>query len=194
MLPSGLRKDISKLWLKSNPRIYYIYTMETALEHILTSTYKEEMIAYLNSHPEDYEEAVSLAMSDKKPYGWRAAWLLWSCIIENDSRIRPHIKSIIKSLETKSDGHQRELLKILQVMELDEEDDGFLFNVCVNLWEKPNKQSSVRFTAFLFMIKMVDRYPELLQEVLLLTDDYYLDTLSPGIKLAALRIIEKLRQ
>jgi hypothetical protein len=168
--------------------------METALEHILASTYKDEMIAYLNSHPEDYEEAIHLAMTDRKPYGWRAAWLLWSCITENDSRIRPYIKPLIKSLKTKGDGHQRELLKIFQVMELDEEDEGILFNTCVNLWSKINSQSSVRYTAFMLMGKMVGRYPELLQEVLLLTDDYYLETLSPGIKQAVLRIIEKLRE
>lgn len=168
--------------------------MGTALEHILISTYKDEMIAYLQNHPEDFEEAAALATSNKKPYGWRAAWLLWSCITENDSRIRPYIKSFIESLENKSDGHQRELLKILQFMELDEEDEGILFNVCVNLWCKINSQASVRYTALMFMSRMVARYPELRQEVLLLTDDYYLETLSPGIKLAVLRIIGKLKQ
>lgn len=167
--------------------------METALEHILTSTYKDEMIAYLNNHPEDLEEAIQLSMTDRKPYGWRAAWLLWSCMTENDSRIRPYIKPIINSLETKSDGHQRELLKILQIMNLDEEDEGILFNICVNLWLKINSQPSVRFTALAFMCKMADKYPELMHEVLLLTEDHYLDTLSPGIKIAVLRIIEKLR-
>jgi hypothetical protein len=151
------------------------------------------MIAYLNSHPEDYVEAIHLAMTDRKPYGWRAAWLLWSCMTENDSRIQPYIKSFINSLETKPDGHQRELLKILQFMELDEEDEGILFNVCVNLWLKMNSQPSVRFTAFAFMCKMAGKYPELLHEVLLLTEEHYIEKLSPGIKHAVLRIIEKLR-
>ena len=67
--------------------------METALEHILTSTYKDEMIAYLNTHPEDFEEAITLALSDKQPYGWRSAWLLWSCMEENDRRIQGCIKN-----------------------------------------------------------------------------------------------------
>ncbi len=168
--------------------------METALEHILTSTYKDEMIAYLQNHPEDFEEAAALAMSNKRLYSWRAAWLLWSCMTENDSRIRPYIKSFINSLETKPDGHQRELLKILQIMTLDEEDEGILFNICVNLWLKINSQPSVRFTALAFMCKMADKYPELMHEVLLLTEDHYLDTLSPGIKIGVSRIIEKLRR
>jgi len=39
--------------------------METNLEYILTNSYKSEMISYLKSHPEDYEETVKLAISDK---------------------------------------------------------------------------------------------------------------------------------
>jgi len=166
--------------------------MKTALEHILTNAYKDEMIAYLNSHPEDFEEAVKLAISDKQPYAWRSAWLLWSCMKKNNERIQGYIKEIINTISTKSDGHQRELLKILQLMELDEDDEGILLNVCVELWGKTNKRPSVRYTAFMFMNKMVARYPDLYHEVELLTEDHYLDTLSPGIKLAVKRIIKEL--
>jgi hypothetical protein len=165
--------------------------METPLEHILTSAYKDEMIAYLNNHPEDFEEAVKLAISDKQPYGWRSAWLLWSCMERNDRRIQGYVKQIINTISTKGDGHQRELLKILQIMELDEEDEGILLNVCVELWGKTNKRPSVRYTAFMFMNKMVARYPDLSHEIELLTEDHYLDTLSPGIKLAVKRIIKE---
>lgn len=166
--------------------------METALERILTTTYKNEMIAYLNNHPEYFEEAIKLALSDKQPFAWRAAWLLWSCMEENDVRIRAHIKQLINTISTKKDGHQRELLKILLLMTLDEEDEGFLFNICVDVWEKTMKRPSVRYTAFVFMNKMVSKYPELSHEVRLLTEDQYLDTLSPGIKLAVSRMIPQL--
>jgi len=47
--------------------------MESALEKTLTSCYKEEMISFMNSHPEYFDEAVELAISDKQPYSWRAA-------------------------------------------------------------------------------------------------------------------------
>ena len=74
------------------------------------------MIAYMETHPEAYEEAVQLAISDKQPYAWRAAWLLWSCLEENDRRVQKHVKEIVKSVKSKNDGHQRELLKILLLM------------------------------------------------------------------------------
>jgi len=77
-------------------------------------------------------------------------------------------------------------------MELDEEDEGILFNECVSLWGKTNIRPSVRYSAFMFMNKMVARYPDLMHEIELLTEDHYLETLSPGIKLAIKRIIKKI--
>jgi hypothetical protein len=165
--------------------------METALEKTLTSFYKEGMIAYMDAHPEDYEEAINLAISDKQPYSWRAAWLLWSCMEENDPRVQTHLKNIIHSITTKQDGHQRELLKILLKMELDEESEGYLFDVCATIWEKINKRPSVRFTAFMMILKIAKKYPDLFQEINALTQDHYLDSLSPGIKNSLSRTINE---
>ena len=165
--------------------------METALEHILTSSYKTVMISHISAHPEDLEEAIQLAVSNKQPYAWRAAWLLWSCMDENDKRIRGSIKIMIDSIPSKKDGHQRELLKILQQMEINEEDEGHLFDVCVNIWEKINKPPSVRWHAFKTIVMTAQRHPYLFNEIAFLTEEQYLETLSPGIKHSILNMIKE---
>jgi len=156
--------------------------METALEHILTSSYKVGMISYLRAHPEDFEEAIKLAISNKQPYAWRAAWLLWSCMEENDPRIQKYIKEIVNSVKLKLDGHQRELIKILIQMELNEKYEGLLFNICMDVWEQINKNPSVRHTAMKFIILMAKKHPELAKEITFLTQDQYFETLTPGVK------------
>ncbi len=156
--------------------------MEAELEHVLMSFYKEGMISFLDSHPECFNEAIELAISDKQPYSWRAAWLLSSCMDENDKRVQPYIKRIIESLTSKKDGHQRELLKILMMMELDDDYEGLMFDKCVTLWESINKKPSVRYSAFKFIIQIAKRHPDLSQEIALLLQEQYLETLSPGIK------------
>jgi hypothetical protein len=166
--------------------------METALEHILTSCYKVEMISYMESHPEDFEEAIKLAVLNKQPYSWRAAWLLWSCMKENDQRILRYVRKIIHTLTTKSDDHQRELLKILLMMELNEEYEGFLFNVCLTVWEKINKKPSVRLTAFKILLKIAKKHPDLSHEIIFLTQDQYLDSLSPAVKRSISKMIKEL--
>ncbi len=156
--------------------------MQTELEHILISTYKDGMIDYMDSHPEAYEEAVQLAISDKQPFAWRAAWLLWSCMEENDGRIKPYIKDIVNVVKSKNDGHQRELLKILLLMNIDKKYEGILFNLCMIVWEEINKTPSVRMTAFKFILKLVKKHPELSNEITFLLQERYLDTLSPGVR------------
>lgn len=110
--------------------------MESVLENKLVSSYKVDMISFMNTHPEYFEEAIELAVSEKQPYSWRAAWLLWSVIEENDKRIKKYIKRIVNASKTKSDSHQRELLKILLMMDLDEEYESVLFYICMNIWEQ----------------------------------------------------------
>lgn len=165
--------------------------METALEIILTTSYKDGMISFLKANPEYFEEAVQLALGDKQPYSWRAAWLLWSCLGENDSRLRKYISEIINVLPDKKDGHQRELMKILTKMELTEEQEGYLFNFCMTVWESIHKSPSVRYNAFIFLLKTVEKHPELMNEMVWFTQNQYLETLSPGVRHSLLRLIKK---
>jgi len=136
----------------------------------------------MENHPEYFEEAIELAVADKQPYSWRAAWLLWSCMEENDQRIKKYIEDIVSVVKDKNDGHQRELIKILLQMELKEKYEGILFNICMDVWEQINKSPSVRITALKFIIKIAKKHPELSQEISFLTQDHYLESLSPGVK------------
>ena len=163
--------------------------METKLEHILTHSYKEGMIAFMETHPEAFEEAIQLAVSDKQPYSWRASWLLWSVMKDNDLRVQGSVSKIIDILPTLRDGQQRELFKILYKMELDEEYEGHIFSLCVDVWEKIHKQPSVRWNAIQLILKISKKHPDLLHEILLLTQEQYMETLSPGVRYSISKLI-----
>ncbi|ALM06826.1 hypothetical protein SB49_02670 [Sediminicola sp. YIK13] len=163
--------------------------METKLEYVLTHSHKAEMISYMNSHPEFYDEAIHLAIADKQPYSWRAAWLLWSCIEQNDPRVQNHIQRILDNISNKPDGHQRELIKILLEMDLNEEQEGYLYDLCVSLWKQTEKKPSVRFTAFKYIRKIAHKYPELNNELVLLAQEKYLESLSPTAKKSILKLL-----
>lgn len=156
--------------------------METMLEHILTNSYKAEMISYMKSLPEDFEEAIQLSVADKQPYSWRAAWLLWSCMEKNDQRVRRYIEEIIDSIPTKSENQLRELLIILQRMELNAHSEGKLFDICINIWKNTGKKPSVRYNAFKLMIKIVKNHPDLYKEFEFLTESHDMDSLSDTVK------------
>jgi hypothetical protein len=148
----------------------------------------------MKSHPEDFEEAIKLAITDKQPYSWRAAWLLWSCMDNNDQRIKKYVEKIIDTLTTKSDDQLRELLIILQRMELKDEYKGKLFDICVNIWREIGKQPSVRYNAFKLMVKIIKRHPDLSKEIGFLTESQYTDSLSDTVKKSISKMISELKR
>jgi len=150
------------------------------------------MVSYMAAHPDAFEEAIKLAISDKQPYAWRAAWLLWSCAVPNDSRIQRHVNTVINALESKNDDHKRELIKMLLPMDLNDEQEGLLLNVCTQVWEKIDKKPSVRFTAFRMIVKIAISHPDLSKEIHLLTDNRYMDTLSSAAKQSIYRLIKEI--
>ncbi|QQS35348.1 MAG: hypothetical protein IPM56_14000 [Ignavibacteriales bacterium] len=166
--------------------------MLSPLQQKLLTSYKSDMISFLRSHPELFNEAVELSVSDNQPFAWRAAQLLWSCMDEDDSRIRKYIPEIVSSIKSKNDGHQMQLLKILFMMKLSGKDEVKVFDVCINVWEDINKIPSVRFNALKFIIKIAKKHPDLLREVSALTQDHYINTLSHGAKNSVMKMIKGL--
>lgn len=166
--------------------------MSTPLELVLLGRGKSNMVRFLNEHPDSFEEAMLLAFSERQPLCWRASWIVGGFIADNDSRVKPHVPKIIDLLPGLEDGHQRELLKILLKMDLEEEHESLLFDLSVDLWEQIRKKPSVRFFAFKCMVKVAEKYPELTNEILILAQPHYINPLSPGIRNSLLKAVKKL--
>jgi hypothetical protein len=164
--------------------------MESEIEKILMSFHKEEMIHQIKSKPELFQDAIELALDNKYPYSWRAAWIICSAMEINDQRLQKYVDGIINSFPDKSDGHQRELLKILYNLELCEDYESRVFDLAVSIWEKVTKQPSVRHNAFKMLVKISKKYPELWNEISFLTQDHFMQTLSPGVRCSIMRMIE----
>ena len=169
--------------------------METPLEAVLMNAYKEMMLKFVEDNPESFDELVQLSLSDRQPYAWRATWLLGTVMEDNDSRLLDYIQQMINFIATcKKDGQQRDLMRILQRMKLEDELEGMYFETCVSLWEQLGKIPSVRYTALRGIINTAEKYPELIEEVRLLTQEHYMDELSPGIKHSAKRLVKQLEK
>ena len=55
-----------------------------------------------------------------------------------------------------------------------------------------NKSPSVRVNAFKFIVEIAKKHPELIKEISFLTQDHYLDSLSPGAKHSVLKLMRKI--
>lgn len=165
----------------------------TETEELLSKHFKKEvLIEYLNQRPEEFTEIVRIAHTEQLPQCWRACWTLFHCCKQNDPRLQPHTSDLISSIEGKTDGHQRELIKLVSKMKLDEDQEGAMFDQCMTIWESVKKIPSVRMMAFRYLMKVVNHYPELRSEMKHMTQAHYIDSLTPGVKRSIVKQVASL--
>lgn len=162
------------------------------IEIVLSKYFKPDADRFMYEHPELFEEVAHFMLTNTPPMCWRAAWVIRTAMEDNDERLIPFIDPILEALPNKEDGHQRELMKVLERMGLDDDQESVLYDICVTIWESVRKQPSVRYFAFQQMVKMVHKYPELIHEIQAVTQPQYINSLSPGIKQGVLKLVNKL--
>jgi len=150
---------------------------------------KEEMVCMLSQDPACFAETIEIALANHPLISWRAAWVLYHTMQDGDARLQPFIPMLIEAIKGKSDGHQREILRILEKFDIPEEHEGVLFDTCMNIWEQVGKIPSVRVFAFRIIFRIAKKYPELTNEIKYITQPHYTETLSPGIRNSVERMI-----
>lgn len=161
------------------------------LEKIFTNwKTKKEVVDLLQDSPDPIKILLDYTLSDRKNM-WRAAWVAASLIGKNDGRYSAYVPKLIKRLSTAKGGFQREILQVLRRLKIDDDQQGYLFDACCGIWENLSNQSSVRITAFKFMIDVVNKYPELKDEVQYFTAKEYTKDLGHGIKRTFEKLLEK---
>ena len=129
------------------------------------------------------------ALSTDNKTAWRFTAKLFKEVTDNDKRLKSHVNKMISILPKVRDNHQRELLRVLNIMEINDKLEGSLFNSCIEIWKNTKKIPSVRICAFKLLKRISDKYPELNAEVALLASNQYTKSLSPGIKISLERLI-----
>lgn len=151
---------------------------------------KDFLIQLFQEQNEVHASGIQTALSNQEPQAWRASWILNHCTKKNDPRILPYVDEFIEVLPQKKDGHQREILKILEKMKLDDEQEGRVFDFCMSLWENITKAPAVRYLAFKHIYKICEKYPELGGELEFICQNQYLESLSPGIQKIVRKMIK----
>jgi len=141
-----------------------------------------DFVQFLEQKPSHFHNMIGLALTDCPNYSWRAAWLIARTVEFNDFRVKPYRLKIIRSLQGKSSGHQRELLKLIVQSQLTQHQEGCLFDVCVSIWENQSKKAGTRYFAFQYIVKILQKHPELIAESNALFDESQLHSLSPGVQ------------
>lgn len=129
---------------------------------------------------------VKYAISEEK-HAWRAAWIISKYSEQTTEDLNIYADGFINAAkEIQADGHLREILKIIVHLNLNEDQNSEVFDLCLSLLQDNRRQSSVRSIAFQFLIKISKDYPELRNEISIIFDNIK-DYLSHGIRYSMMK-------
>ncbi|MEM7296884.1 MAG: hypothetical protein AAF391_01295 [Bacteroidota bacterium] len=145
------------------------------------------MLTKIRSDDKNIDLLLQWSIVTDQPLGWRSVWLLRQILKKNDPILRPHIQKALDLFTTFNESQKREWLKLLENQDLDDDEEGFLFDHCINEWKRINYHPALRASAASILFKVLKKYPELKEELSHLMTSEYMESLSPGIKRITIR-------
>lgn len=128
---------------------------------------RDVMVNYLLERPGEIDGLMDQFFSPNHLLVQRAAWVVGTLGERNPELIRPYFPKMVKEIR-KKDAHvavRRNVLRVLQFQDVDEELWGELYDTCIRFLEDKNEPVAVKAFAMSTAFKIVKKVPELKDEL-----------------------------
>jgi len=167
---------------------------ESLLASIPSAIEKEILIREAASSEQEYTSLLQLALNDKDPLAWRAAWILDGAAEANPDMALKHIRQIVRKLPAiKSGGTIRSLLRMLSRYHIPEEEQGLLIDLCFRYMVSELYPVAVKVHAMQILYNHCLIYPDLKDELKTVIEDQISNN-SVGFMARGRRIIRQLEK
>lgn len=161
---------------------------------IPSSAEKEIYIKEVGGSPEHFNTLLDLALNEKDPLAWRAAWILDGSDEQHPGLASGSVRRITRELpRVQSTGTLRSLLRLLCRYNIQEEDQGMLIDLCFKYMTSELYPVAVKVHAMQIIYRHVLIYPELKEELVTVIQDQ-VDNNSVGFRSRGNRIIKALEK
>lgn len=129
---------------------------------------------YVGDDPDRFAELMKQLLGPVYRLSQRAAWPVSFCIERHPELVKPYFTVLIKQLE-RDDVHvavRRNVVRLLQFVEVPKRYQGRLFDACYNLLDDPAEPIAVRAFSMTVAAKIAENEPELLDELRLVAKKY----------------------
>ncbi len=141
-------------------------------EHSKEQTKK--VVNYIDGDPERFAELMRLFLGPVYRVSQRAAWAVSNSIELHPDLVKPYYNILIKQLE-RDDAHvavRRNVVRLLQFVEIPKRYAGRVFDVCYSLLDDPSETVAVRCFSLSVGANLAKDSPELLDELRLVATKY----------------------
>ncbi|HRI04497.1 MAG TPA: hypothetical protein PLL77_12205 [Pyrinomonadaceae bacterium] len=129
---------------------------------------------WVGDDPVRFAELMDLFLGNVYRITQRAGWPLSNCVEKYPDLIKPYFAKLLKQLE-RDDVHnavRRNVVRILQFVEIPKRYQGRVFDVCYSLLDDPSETVAVRCFSLSVAANLAKDSPELLDELRLVATKY----------------------
>ena len=140
-------------------------------EHSKAQTMK--IVNWVGNSQTRFNELFNLFLNSEYRVTQRAAWPVSYCVIDHPDFIKNHFKQLIIQLK-KPGPHaavRRNILRLLQNIEIPSQYHGELMDICFKFIEKPDEAVAVKAFSITILQNLSAKYPQIMQEIKLIIQE-----------------------
>lgn len=166
-------------------------------QYIRNTLYKENVsvvVGYIGKDTKRFSHLMDLFLSPDNRLAQRAAWVMSHCVERQPNLAIPHLPKMVKQLYiSKEDAIKRNVLRILQFVELPSDLWGETLEKCFEYLESNNEAIAIRAFAMTVAYNISQNVPELKPELKALIEEIIIFG-SAGLKSRGNKIRMKLEK
>lgn len=148
---------------------------------------------YAAATPQRFAILMQCFLSNEYRLQQRAAWCVGIAVQKNNKLIQPYIHILVQQLNRKDvhDAIHRNILRILQDIDVPESCAGVLMNACFNFVESPRTPIAIKAFALTVLGNLAMSVPEIKSEIKLIID-FNAEHESQAFKARARKVLKKI--
>ncbi len=152
------------------------------------------LIEKIALNPGYYQLTMDIALNDSHQKSWRAAYLIDKINDLYPDLLKPYLNELIEQVKKeKSESKKRHFLKLISMNELTNQQQGFLFDYCIQTFTSP-EPVAVRVHALQIAYNISLKEPSLIPELILVIENEIEYHSSVGICSRGKKLLERLQK
>lgn len=154
----------------------------------------EAIVAWVGHSQERFDELFSLFLNDHYRVVQRASWPVSYCVEANPSLMQKHFGALIKKLEEPGihDAVKRNSMRLLQHVDIPEEWQGSIMNICFNYSSSPSEAVAIKAFSLTVLANLAKYHPAIIPEIKLIVEEQ-VENESPAFRGRAKKIFKQLK-
>lgn len=134
---------------------------------------RDRVVTYVGNSPRRFEELVNAFLKGPYRVTQRSAWPLSYCVEKHPNLIKPHLKRIIRNLESPGlhVAVKRNTIRLLQFIEIPKSSQGAAVGICFKFLSDPKEPIAVRVFSMTVLANIARKRPDIGRELKLIIED-----------------------